>query len=122
MSKQLLNEKTFEPASVAVFTAEKPVVKTMTYGGTAARAFFLVVVTIGFAMIGWRSAADVVAASGMWFFLGYLLLIGISIAAAAMRGSSCRRLPAAALRGLAKVFSSRSRWRALNASKALRGM
>jgi hypothetical protein len=55
----------------------------MTYGGTAARAFFLVVVTIGFAMVGGRSAADVLTESGMWFFLGYLLLIGISIAAAA---------------------------------------
>ena len=83
MSKQLLNEKTFETPSVAVFTEGKPVTRSMTYGGTAARAFFLVAVTIGFAMVGWRSAADVVAASGMWFFLGYLLLIGISIAAAA---------------------------------------
>lgn len=82
VSKQLLNEKTFEPASVAVFTGETPVAKTMTYAGTGARAFFLIVVTIGFAMLGWRSAADVLATSGMWFFLGYLLLIGISIAAA----------------------------------------
>jgi hypothetical protein len=83
VSEQLLNEKTFEPESVAVFTEGKPVAKTMTYAGTAARSFFLIAVTVGFAMIGWRSAADVVAASGMWFFLGYLLLIGISIAAAA---------------------------------------
>lgn len=82
MSKQLLNEKTFEPASVAVFTDGKPVAKRMTYGGTALRASFLIVVTIGFAMVGWRSAADVVATSGMWFFLGYLLLIAISLAAA----------------------------------------
>jgi uncharacterized YccA/Bax inhibitor family protein len=83
VSKQLLNEKTFEPASVAVFTEGKPVAKTMTYGGTALRAFFLILVTIGFAMVGWRSAADVLVTSGMWFFLGYLLLIGVSIAAAA---------------------------------------
>jgi uncharacterized YccA/Bax inhibitor family protein len=83
VSKQLLNEKTFEAPSVSEFTRGAPVTRTMTYAGTALRALFLVVVTIGFAMVGWRSAADVVAASGMWFFLGYLLLIALSLAAAA---------------------------------------
>ena len=83
MSKQLLNEKTFETPSVTAFTQGKPVTRTMTYGGTAARSLFLVAVTVAFAMLGWRSAADVVAASGLWFFLGYLLLIALSLAAAA---------------------------------------
>ena len=54
MSKQLLNEKTFEAPSVSEFTRGAPVTRTMTYAGTALRALFLVVVTIGFAMVGWR--------------------------------------------------------------------
>jgi len=82
VSKQLLNEKTFSAGSVGVFTADEPVTETMTYGGTIARSAFFVVITIGFAMVGWRAAADVVTSSGLWFFLGYLLLIALSLAAA----------------------------------------
>ncbi|HEX5936338.1 MAG TPA: Bax inhibitor-1/YccA family protein [Actinomycetota bacterium] len=83
MSKQLLNEKTFEAPAVSVFTQGKPVTRRMTYAGSAARSLLLIAITIAFAMLGWRSAADVVAASGLWFFLGYILLIALSVAAAA---------------------------------------
>ena len=38
MSKQLLNEKTFSAESVGVFTADRPVTQTMTYGGTIVRS------------------------------------------------------------------------------------
>lgn len=82
MSKQLLNEKTFSAESVGVFTADRPVTQTMAYGGTIVRSAFFVLITIGFAMVGWRAAADVVTSSGLWFFLGYLLLIALSLAAA----------------------------------------
>lgn len=82
MSKQLLNERTFSPPAVAVFTGQRPVTRAMTYAGTAARALLFLVFTIGFAMVGWRAAADVVTSSGLWFFLGYILLIALSLAAA----------------------------------------
>ena len=83
MSKQMLNEATFSSTNVAKVTAGRAVTRTMTYGGTIARSLFFLVVTIAFAMIGWRSAADVVASSGLWFFLGYMLLIALSLWAAA---------------------------------------
>jgi uncharacterized YccA/Bax inhibitor family protein len=82
VSKQLLNERTFSSDSVSAFTGGKPVTGTMTYPGTIVRSALFVLITIGFASVGWQAAADVVTSSGLWFFLGYLLLIGLSIAAA----------------------------------------
>ena len=82
MSKQILNEQTFSSSSVATFTHERPVEARMTYGGTIARAAFFLVITIAFAMVGWGAAAHVVTSSGLWFFLGYILLIALSLAAA----------------------------------------
>lgn len=83
MSKQMLNEATFSTANVAKVTEGRAVARTMTYGGTIVKSLFFLVITIGFAMVGWRSAADVVASSGLWFFLGYMLLIALSLWAAA---------------------------------------
>ena len=83
MSKQVLNDKTFSSETVAEFTGGRPVSRTMSYGGTGIRAGFLLVVTIAFAMLGWRWAAAVVTTSGLWFFLGYIGLIALSLAAAA---------------------------------------
>jgi uncharacterized YccA/Bax inhibitor family protein len=83
MSKQLLNEKTFAPDEVRTFTHGQPVTRTMTYGGTIVKALFLIVLTMAFGIVGWRAAAKVAVTSGLWFFLGYLLLIAISLWAAA---------------------------------------
>lgn len=77
MARQMLNETTFAR------TEAKPAVHTMTIAGTVVRALFLLVVTAGFAGVGWRWAAHVLVGSGLWFFLGYLLLIAITVAAAA---------------------------------------
>ena len=77
----MLNEATFAPANVEKMTQGRPVARDMSYGGTIAKAGFLLVLTIVFAMIGWRAAANVHPSSGLWFFLGYILLIGLSIAA-----------------------------------------
>jgi uncharacterized YccA/Bax inhibitor family protein len=79
VSKQMLNEATFAPANVARVTEGRAVARTMTYGGTIAKSFFLLLIAIGFAMVGWRSAASVVASSGLWFFLGYMLLIAVTV-------------------------------------------
>jgi uncharacterized YccA/Bax inhibitor family protein len=81
MSRQMLREDTFGPENVRAITEGKPVTRTMTYGGTIVKAAFFLALTIGFAILGWRAAARVQASSSLWFFLGYLLLIGISIAA-----------------------------------------
>jgi uncharacterized YccA/Bax inhibitor family protein len=79
MSKQMLNEATFSSANVEEVTQGRAVTRTMTYGGTLVKTLSFLIVTIGFALVGWRSAASVVATSGLWFFLGYILLIALSI-------------------------------------------
>lgn len=81
MSKQILNEQTFSTTDVRAF-AKGESVRRMTYSGVIARSLFFLVLTVGFAVVGWNAAADVVVSSGLWFFLGYMLLVGISIAAA----------------------------------------
>jgi uncharacterized YccA/Bax inhibitor family protein len=82
MSKQMLNEATFAPANVEKMTEGKTVTRSMTYGGTILKAAFFLALTIAFACLGWRLAAKIHASSGLWFFLGYILLIALSIAAA----------------------------------------
>jgi len=81
VSQQVLNDRTYSAENVQKITLGKPVERTMGYGGTIVRALFLIVVTIAFAMVGWRAAAKVVASSGMWFFLGYILLIALTFVA-----------------------------------------
>ena len=83
----MLNDATFSPENVRKITGEGAVTaaapRTMTYGGTIAKAMFLLALTIGFATVGWRAAAEVQTTSGLWFFLGYIALIALSLAAAA---------------------------------------
>ncbi len=81
MSRQVLNEQTFAPGSELTQTAGRE--RTMTIGGTIAKALLLLIVTVIFAALGWRAAANVLVQSGLWFFLGYLLLIALTFAAAA---------------------------------------
>ena len=81
MSKQVLNEQTYSPAHTQQLTGGRAVTRTMTYGGTIVRSLFLVVITLGFAAVGWQWAARVATTSGMWFFLGYILLIALTFAA-----------------------------------------
>ena len=72
MSKQLLNEKTFEATSVSEFTRGAPVTRTMTYVGPPCGRVPRRRVDDRLRGTGWQPAADVVAASDR-FFLGYLL-------------------------------------------------
>jgi uncharacterized YccA/Bax inhibitor family protein len=81
LSKQVLNEQTFSAEHERQLTAGRPVSKKMTYGGTIVRSLFLVIITLGFAAVGWQWAARVATTSGMWFFLGYILLIALTFAA-----------------------------------------
>jgi uncharacterized YccA/Bax inhibitor family protein len=81
VSQQVLNDRTFSPETVEKITLGRPAERSMGYGGTIVRSLFLIVITIGFAMVGWRAAAKVVASSGLWFFLGYILLIALTFVA-----------------------------------------
>jgi uncharacterized YccA/Bax inhibitor family protein len=81
MARQMLNENTFTAATVRPAAEAAP--RTMTVGGTVAKAVFLLVVTTGFAGLGWRAAANILMTSSLWMFLGYLVLIALTVAAAA---------------------------------------
>ena len=81
LSKQVLNEQTYSAAHTQELTGGRPVTKTMTYGGTIVRSLFLIIITLGFAAVGWQWAARVATTSGLWFFLGYILLIALTFAA-----------------------------------------
>jgi uncharacterized YccA/Bax inhibitor family protein len=74
----MLNESTFAGVGVRVEAAS-----TMSVRGTIAKALALFAVTLVSAAAGWRAAADVLVGSGLWFLLGYLLLVALTLAAAA---------------------------------------
>jgi len=82
MSTQVLNDQSFTPARVGLFTTDRAAPATMTYGGVVVRALFFLVLTAISATAGWNSFADAEPQSGMWFFLGYMVLIGLTFAAA----------------------------------------
>jgi uncharacterized YccA/Bax inhibitor family protein len=82
MASQILNERSFNAQTVGEVTRGRESAAVMTYGSVIVRALFLLAVTVSFAAVGWRAAEDQRPTSGMWFFLGYILLIAISIAAA----------------------------------------
>ena len=79
MSRQMLNEETFT-APVAGRAVEREA-EAMTIGGTIVKAGFLVLLTLVCAAIGWELAADVLVQSGFMFFLAYLGLLALTVAA-----------------------------------------
>jgi uncharacterized YccA/Bax inhibitor family protein len=82
LSTQVLNEQTFAPTNVRKVTGGGAVRRTMSVGGTAAKAFVLLVLTVAFAVVGWRNAGSVFSTtSGMLFLVGYILLIALTFAA-----------------------------------------
>src|SRR6187200_2351440 len=81
MSTQVLNDETFSAQRVGLFEIDRAKPKAMTYGGVAIRALFLLAITSVMAVVGWNSVTDVRPTSGLWFFLGYLLLIALTFAA-----------------------------------------
>jgi uncharacterized YccA/Bax inhibitor family protein len=79
VSRQMLNEQTFAgaPARLADRALDR-----MTIGGTIVKAGFLVALTLLAAAFGWGAAADILVRSGFWFFLAYLGLLALTVAAA----------------------------------------
>jgi uncharacterized YccA/Bax inhibitor family protein len=77
VSQQVLNAETF--AAPALIGDDS---RTMSYGGTIIKSLFLLVLTVGCAMAGWNAAEGAQPQSGLWFFLGYMLLLALTFAAA----------------------------------------
>jgi len=59
MPSSMLSDDTFSQANIAEFAGTAPVERTMTVRGTSLKAFFLLVVAMGFAVFGWNHASRV---------------------------------------------------------------
>lgn len=79
MSTQVLNDQTFAEVSSGW---SKDKTAEMTYGGVIAKSAFLLTLTVACGFLGWNLAADAEPQSGLWFFLGFILLIALTFAAA----------------------------------------
>lgn len=80
MASQMLSEQTFSGAS-ATLGREQTTAGTMTLQGTIAKSLLLLVVALATGAFGWSKALDWFSTSGLWWLLGYFLLIGLTIAA-----------------------------------------
>ena len=83
MSRQMLNESTSSSENLRGLTAVRAEPRPMTIPGTIIKALLLIALTLALAAIGWNRATDILAQSGLWFFIGYVLLLGLSVGAAA---------------------------------------
>jgi len=81
MSSQMLNDQTFAPGSVAV-AREATAAGTMSLRGTIFKSIGLLIVAMATGAIGWSVGLDWFSTTGLWWLLGYFLLIGLTIAAA----------------------------------------
>ncbi len=83
MSSQMLNDHTFAPASTPSAKAEAAA-STMSLNGTIFKSLALLSLTVLFGAMGWRVGLEWFSASsgGLWWLVGYFLLIGLTIAAA----------------------------------------
>ena len=78
----MLNDATFAPGSVTL-RRESAAAPTMTLRGTIFKSLLLLLVAIVFGAFGWNRALDwFSASSGLWWLIGYFLLIGLTIMAA----------------------------------------
>ena len=82
VASQMLNDATFAPGS-ATLHRESASTPTMTLRGTIFKSLLLLLVAIVFGAFGWNRALDwFSASSGLWWLIGYFLLIGLTIVAA----------------------------------------
>src|SRR5262245_46340011 len=77
----MLNEQTFAPAGVTAARAPAAP-STMTLTGTIVKSIALLVVALLCGAVGWGVGDDWFSSSGLWWLLGYFMLIAITIAAA----------------------------------------
>jgi uncharacterized YccA/Bax inhibitor family protein len=76
----MLNERTFDSVPAPSTRAGAPA-GTMTLGGTIGKSLVLLVVAGIFSGFGWNYALDWFSQSGLWWLLGYFILIGLTIGA-----------------------------------------
>lgn len=80
MSKQMLNDETFTAANIQKVGATST--RPMTVNGVVGKTFLLLAITLVCAGFGWSKAAVMTDGNPLLLFGGFLLLIGLSIAAA----------------------------------------
>lgn len=84
MAQQMISDRAFSPEAIAELGGGPREPKHMTAAGTALKGLVLLVVTCGFAVLGWDQAAKVVhAASGPIWLLWYFALIALTLLAIA---------------------------------------
>ena len=80
----MISERAFSPDAIAELGGGPSAPRRMTAGGTVVKGLFLLVVTCGFAVLGWDQAAKVISAtSGPSWLLWYFLLIALTFLAIA---------------------------------------
>ena len=80
MSKQMLNDSTFTAANIQKVDAAST--RPMTVNGVVGKTFLLLAITLVCAGVGWSKASVMVDGNPLLLLGGFLLLIGLSIAAA----------------------------------------
>jgi uncharacterized YccA/Bax inhibitor family protein len=73
-----LNADTFAAPGVSARASTRE----MSYGGVIVKSLFLLTLTVACAVVGWNLAEGAEPQSGLWFFLGYMLLLALTFAAA----------------------------------------
>jgi uncharacterized YccA/Bax inhibitor family protein len=82
VSSQMLNEQTFTQVSIPARRREAAE-STMSLPGTIVKAIALLLVALVFGAVGWSVGLDWFStSSGIWWLIGYFILIGLTIAAA----------------------------------------
>jgi len=80
VSTQLLSDATFSSENVHLATQGRQTTDRMTLAGVTIKSLLFIAITMVFGAIGWNRALSVIeTTSSLWFLLGYLLLIAISI-------------------------------------------
>ena len=80
MSKQMLNDQTFTAANIQ--QVDTSGTRTMTVRGVAGKSFILLAILMVTAGFGWAKADTVVGGSPLLLLGGFIVLIGLTIAAA----------------------------------------
>ena len=80
MAQQMLNEQTFTPVAIQAAGGVKTGSDRMSLMGVTIKSAILLIVTLIFGAVGWQNADRVFeTANGMWFLLGFMVLIALSI-------------------------------------------
>jgi len=84
VAQQMISEQAFSPQAIAELGGGPGSARRMSAGGTVVKGLLLLVVTCGFAVLGWDQAGKVISAtSGPSWLLWYFLLIALTFLAIA---------------------------------------